>query len=266
MMTVMLAFYGIYIGSELYLFATRQVLKLENLLGGYFQSMMDILFISIFSINLENYYFIALPIFCLFILIASLANHRTKSIIHGLLSTLGYLAVGILNGYFPLGVVLFQGVLLIGFSFFVGELNQLISDVYKRNHYAMEEIEYKNQLLEYRATTDFLTDLANHQAFYQSLEVIAEKHAPITLILLDIDDFKTVNDVYGHLSGDYVIREVSQIIKKQLRTSDIGARYGGKSLRYCCQEPGNPLVNELPNGFALLWQITPLSLIIRRCG
>ncbi|PKM53333.1 MAG: hypothetical protein CVV00_12820 [Firmicutes bacterium HGW-Firmicutes-5] len=105
MMTVMLAFYGIYIGSELYLFATRQVLKLENLLGGYFQSMMDILFISIFSINLENYYFIALPIFCLFILIASLANHRTKSIIHGLLSTLGYLAVGILNGYFPLGVV-----------------------------------------------------------------------------------------------------------------------------------------------------------------
>lgn len=240
MMTVMLVIYGIYIGFELYLFATRQILKLESMLGGYFQSIMDTLFISICSIYLENYFFIALPIFCLFILTASLANHRTKSIVHGLLTTLGYLAVGILNGYFPLGVVLFQGVLLIGFSFFVGELNQLISDVYKRNHYAMEEIEYKNQLLEYRATTDFLTDLSNHQAFYQSLEVIAEKHAPITLILLDIDDFKAVNDVYGHLSGDYVIREVSQIIKKQLRTSDIGARYGGEEFAVLLPGTGEP--------------------------
>jgi diguanylate cyclase (GGDEF)-like protein len=92
------------------------------------------------------------------------------------------------------------------------------------------------------------------QVFYQSLEVIAEKHAPVILILFDIDDFKVVNDVYGHLSGDYVIREVSQIIKKQLRTSDIGARYGGKEfavllpvtfwtencrvdLYFCCKVP-----------------------------
>jgi len=240
MMTLILICYGIYIGFELYLFATRQILKLETLLGGYFQSIIDILFISICSIYLDNYYFIALPILCLFVLIASLANHRTKSIIHGLLATLGYLFVGIFNSYFPLAVVLFQGALLMGFSFFVGEINQLFSDVYKRNHYAMEEIEYKNQLLEYRATTDFLTDLSNHQAFYQSLEVIAEKHAPITLILLDIDDFKAVNDVYGHLSGDYVIREVSQIIKKQLRTSDIGARYGGEEFAVLLPGTGEP--------------------------
>jgi len=92
------------------------------------------------------------------------------------------------------------------------------------------------------------------QVFYQSLEVIAEKHAPVILILFDIDDFKVVNDVYGHFFGDYVIREVSQIIKKQLRTSDIGARYGGEEfavllpvtfwtencrvdLYFCCKVP-----------------------------
>lgn len=240
MMTLMLVSFGIYIGFELYLFATRQILKLENMLGGYFQSIMDILFISICCIYLDDYYFMVLPIFCLFILIVSLANHRTKSIVHGLIATLGYLWVGILNDYFSLGVVLFQGAILMGFSFFVGELNQLISDVYKRNHYAMEEIEFKNKLLEYRATTDFLTDLSNHQAFYQSLEDIAEKHAPITLILLDIDDFKTVNDVFGHLSGDYVIREVSQLIKQQLRTSDIGARYGGEEFAVLLPGTGEP--------------------------
>lgn len=241
MMTIMLIAYGIYIGFELYLLAIGKILKLENLLGGYFQSIVDVLFISICSIYLNSFFFLILPILCLFILTASLANDRTKSIVHGLLATFGYLLVGILTNYFSGGVIFIQGVLLMGFSFFVGELNQLISDVYKRNHYAMEEIEYKNQLLEYRATTDFLTDLSNHQAFYQSLEVIAEKHAPITLILLDIDDFKTVNDVYGHLSGDYVIREVSQIIKKQLRSSDIGARYGGEEFAILLPGTGQPL-------------------------
>lgn len=239
-MTLILLVYGFYVGFELYLFASRQIQKMEDKLGGYFQSMINILFISICSMYLDDFYFSALPIYCLFILTASLANHRTKSIIHGVLSALGYLVVGIMNHYFLLGVVLFQGILLVGFSFFVGELNQLISDVYKRNYFAMEEIEYKNQLLEYRATTDFLTDLSNHQSFYQSLEVVAEKHAPITLILLDIDDFKAVNDVYGHLSGDYVIREVSQIIKKQLRTSDIGARYGGEEFAVLLPGTGEP--------------------------
>jgi len=240
MMMVMLMIYLIYIGLELYLFATSQIIKLENLLGGYFQSVVDTLFISICCIYLDSYYFIVLPIFCLLILISSLANYRTKSVTHGILSTLGYISVGILSGFYPLGIVILQGALLLGFSFFVGELNQLISDVYKRNQYAMEEIEYKNQLLEYRATTDFLTDLSNHQAFYHALEVIAEKHAPVTLILLDIDDFKAVNDVYGHLSGDYVIREVSQIIKKLLRTSDIGARYGGEEFAVLLPGTGQP--------------------------
>ena len=54
MMTVMLVIYGIYIGFELFLFATRQVIKFESMLGGYFQSIMDILFISICSIYNER--------------------------------------------------------------------------------------------------------------------------------------------------------------------------------------------------------------------
>lgn len=143
MMTLALVIYGSYLGFELYLFASRQIFKLENKLGGYFQSMINIFFIFICSICLDGFSFSTLPIYCLFILTASLANRRTKSIIHGLLSTLAYVAAGIMNHYFSLGVVLFQGMLLVAYSYFVGELNQLISDVYKRNYFAMEEIEYR---------------------------------------------------------------------------------------------------------------------------
>ncbi|WP_160316192.1 GGDEF domain-containing protein [Acetobacterium bakii] len=159
----------------------------------------------------------------------SLRNHRTKSMVHGFTAAAFYIIVGcVFNHSFSINIIFFQAALILGFSLFVAEVNHLMNDVYERNRYAMVEIEYKNQLLEYRATTDFLTDLSNHQAFYQSLAFIATKQAPIALILFDIDDFKAVNDKYGHLYGDYVLREVAQIIKKHLRTSDIAARYGGE--------------------------------------
>lgn len=228
-MTLTLIIYGIYIGTELYLFATNRIKLIENLGLGYFQSVMDILFISVCGIYLKNFYLSLLPLFCLFILIFSLRNHRTKSMVHGFIAAVFYIFVSfIFNHSFSTGIIIFQASLILGFSLFVAEVNHLFNDVYERNRYAMVEIEYKNQLLEYRAKTDFLTDLSNHQAFYQSLALIAPKQAPIALILFDIDDFKAVNDKYGHLSGDYVLREVAQIIKKHLRASDIGARYGGE--------------------------------------
>lgn len=125
MMTFMLIVYGIYIGFELYLFATRQIFKLENIVSGYFQSIIDILFISISSIYLNDFYYIVLPIYCLFILVASLANHRTISVVHGILSSLGYLTVGILNGSFSVGVVLFQGGAANGLQFFCGRIESV---------------------------------------------------------------------------------------------------------------------------------------------
>lgn len=82
------------------------------------------------------------------------------------------------------------------------------------------------------ATTDGLTKLYNSRSFYSQLELEVDrfnryKH-PLSLLLLDIDNFKDFNDSFGHLEGDKVLVRFSQIIKSCLRTNDSAYRYGGE--------------------------------------
>jgi diguanylate cyclase (GGDEF)-like protein len=80
--------------------------------------------------------------------------------------------------------------------------------------------------------TDALTKLFNSRHFYSQLKAEAEranryKH-PLSLLLLDIDDFKDFNDTYGHLEGDEVLMRMGKVIKRCLRATDSGYRYGGE--------------------------------------
>ncbi len=83
------------------------------------------------------------------------------------------------------------------------------------------------------ALIDPLTELPNARAFFMALEQrIAEcqrlkNHEPMTVISMDLDEFKKVNDTYGHATGDRLLASVAAIIKKQLRQMDILARYAG---------------------------------------
>lgn len=83
-----------------------------------------------------------------------------------------------------------------------------------------------------RAVTDGLTGLINHTHFKElmGLEVGRSKRYgnQLTLLVLDIDFFKKINDTYGHLMGDVVIRRIAQALKGQVRDCDIVARYGGE--------------------------------------
>jgi diguanylate cyclase (GGDEF)-like protein len=84
-----------------------------------------------------------------------------------------------------------------------------------------------------QAITDGLTSLYNHRFFYERLrgEVTrAQRYGlPLSLLMLDLDDFKHYNDTYGHPAGDDVLRRVAQIMSTQLRNGvDIAARYGGE--------------------------------------
>jgi diguanylate cyclase (GGDEF)-like protein len=92
----------------------------------------------------------------------------------------------------------------------------------------------RQAILERLGTTDSLTGLANRAAFFQRLEeevARAQRYAlPLTLLMVDADHFKTINDAAGHQEGDRVLRELGQGILAALRTGDIAARYGGEEL------------------------------------
>jgi diguanylate cyclase (GGDEF)-like protein len=93
------------------------------------------------------------------------------------------------------------------------------------------EIEEKNELLEAAARTDFLTGLPNRRAVedYAAKQLGgAVRHGfPLWVILADLNKFKMVNDQYGHLAGDEVLKRFAAILKRNTRTSDICGRLGG---------------------------------------
>lgn len=82
-----------------------------------------------------------------------------------------------------------------------------------------------------QATTDGLTGLVNHKTFYEILEKELWRSrrygGQISLIMIDVDNLKNINDAYGHRAGDKVIREISRKIKECIRQIDTAARYGG---------------------------------------
>ena len=92
-------------------------------------------------------------------------------------------------------------------------------------------LEELSQRLRNLAYEDSLTDLYNHRYFYEQLTHEVERAQrygrPVSVILLDLDHFKQVNDTYGHLMGDKLLTLMGRVIKDQVRSSDIPARYGG---------------------------------------
>lgn len=94
------------------------------------------------------------------------------------------------------------------------------------------ELELVNEQLRSLSETDALTGLRNRRALQERLETEAtlsvRYHHPFSLVLFDVDHFKTYNDTFGHLAGDDVLAGVAQIFKDSMRTSDFVARYGGE--------------------------------------
>ena len=86
--------------------------------------------------------------------------------------------------------------------------------------------------LEREAQTDSLTGLYNHRYFHERLRReltrAASEHENVALVMLDIDDFKKVNDVFGHAVGDEVLAELADHLRATVRTSDVVCRIGGE--------------------------------------
>jgi diguanylate cyclase (GGDEF)-like protein len=89
-----------------------------------------------------------------------------------------------------------------------------------------------HRLIQKQARTDGLTSLANHREFQEQLAHEVERAqrfgVPVGLVLLDLDDFKMINDQYGHLAGDNVLKAVSGALRGAIRDIDQASRYGGE--------------------------------------
>ncbi len=85
---------------------------------------------------------------------------------------------------------------------------------------------HKNQLHRW-ATQDRLTRCANRQNFDQRMTLASKSRIPFTLVYLDLNYFKPINDQYGHLAGDAVLVEIAQRLRRTVRSQDLVARWGG---------------------------------------
>ena len=98
---------------------------------------------------------------------------------------------------------------------------------------ALENVELHVQVSR-QAVTDELTGLANHGRFQEQLSLEIEQvrryNHPVGLIMLDIDNFKAINDTYGHQQGDVVLKQVARVLRDNSREVDVPARYGGEEM------------------------------------
>jgi len=106
-----------------------------------------------------------------------------------------------------------------------------------------------NEKLKLLGLTDALTGIHNRRYFMQRLEeevvLGLRENRPVSCLFIDIDHFKSFNDVYGHAVGDKVLRYVADIIKKQMRLSDVLARYGGEEFAAILANTDTRLAQEI---------------------
>jgi len=99
-----------------------------------------------------------------------------------------------------------------------------------------------NQRLQMLAIEDGMTGLHNHRAFQERLaaEVESAKRygSELSLIMLDVDNFKQYNDAYGHPEGDLIIKKLAELLKENSRESDSAARYGGEEFALILPQTG----------------------------
>jgi diguanylate cyclase (GGDEF)-like protein len=112
--------------------------------------------------------------------------------------------------------------------------NEALVELTLQSQMHATQLQQQNQVLKQQATTDALTGLHNRAAFDQALaeqcKLAQEQRKPLTLLLLDVDKFKSVNDKFGHQAGDQVLSCLGKLLRSAARPQDLAARYGGEEM------------------------------------
>lgn len=96
----------------------------------------------------------------------------------------------------------------------------------------IHELEDSREILNAQANTDALTKLTNRRSFFarasEALELMRRHNEHFSVLMIDVDHFKVINDTWGHQCGDYILVEVAKILSGAIRTNDVLARIGGE--------------------------------------
>jgi diguanylate cyclase len=114
----------------------------------------------------------------------------------------------------------------------VKEANQSLEARLKASKDEILQLQHNLEALRHESLTDPLTALANRKSFDLAIEkAIAnalKSREPLSRLMIDIDHFKKLNDTFGHLTGDQVLRLVARVFKHNVKDQDVAARYGGE--------------------------------------
>ncbi|OWP52233.1 GGDEF domain-containing protein [Pseudomonas nitroreducens] len=152
--------------------------------------------------------------------------------------------------------------LVLSFILWHGHVRNLRQREYLRQQRL--ELEEKNRQLEYLAGHDPLTGLFNRRQFDQlvgmELSRAARQPAPISLLMVDLDHFKFINDRYGHPLGDEVIRHTASLLRNYTRTGDSVARLGGEEFLLLLPDTSQPQARVIAEKVRRLLEETPLPM------
>jgi diguanylate cyclase (GGDEF)-like protein len=170
-----------------------------------------------------------------YLIIESRVAPRTSALLspasrYLLKQSLPYLAVGTGVGllFFAINIQHYNDLRMWGVLY--GTLG-LVGLAMARQYAVLRENTLLYQQMKDIAVTDSLTGVYNrhffNEVFPSEVERASRYRQPLTILIADVNNFKAVNDTYGHLKGDSILREIAQLLKSQLRSADTMARFGG---------------------------------------
>ncbi len=135
------------------------------------------------------------------------------------------------------------------FESILKKANEALVELTLQSQMHATQLQEQNHALKKQATTDALTGLNNRatfdEFFIQTFEGARQNGKPLTLLMMDVDKFKSINDRFGHQAGDQVLTALGKLVLSAARTSDMAARYGGEEMVLIL--PGTTRPSEPPS-------------------